>query len=181
MAEVVMKRAVSIFTVLLIATPAIADITPNLDVATTSFVQGAVATKQDVIDSSHKLSADLVDDTSATNKFVTASDKTTWNAKQGQLQNDAVTPANVSTTVKTSVTATPSSASDTNLVTEKAVSTALSGKQNALDSTNVVESGSGAMVTGVTANGGTITVTKSEVTIPVGATSSSTRAVIWFE
>ena len=37
--------------------------------------------KQDVIDSSHKLSADLVDDTSTTNKFVTASDKTAWNGK----------------------------------------------------------------------------------------------------
>ena len=33
------------------------------------------------IDSSHKLSADLVDDTETTNKFVTASDKTTWSGK----------------------------------------------------------------------------------------------------
>ena len=33
------------------------------------------------IDSSNKLSADLVDDTSSTNKFVSASDKTTWNGK----------------------------------------------------------------------------------------------------
>ena len=45
----------------------------------------ALATKQNTIDSSHKLSADLVDDTSTTNKFVTASDKTTWNAKQNAL------------------------------------------------------------------------------------------------
>ena len=36
---------------------------------------------QTKIDSSHKLSADLVDDTSTTNKFVTSSDKTTWNGK----------------------------------------------------------------------------------------------------
>ena len=54
-------------------------------------------------------------------------------------------------------------------------------KQDKLTSTNVVESGSGAMVTGVTANNGTVTVTKSEVTIPVGATTSATRATIWFE
>lgn len=40
---------------------------------------------QELIDSSHKLSADLVDDTSTTNKFVTASDKTTWNGKQDAL------------------------------------------------------------------------------------------------
>lgn len=43
------------------------------------------STKQDVIDSSHKLSSDLVDDTEHTNKFVTASDKTNWNAKQEAL------------------------------------------------------------------------------------------------
>lgn len=41
--------------------------------------------KQDVIDASHKLSADLVDDTSTTNKFVTASDKSTWNGKQDAI------------------------------------------------------------------------------------------------
>lgn len=44
-----------------------------------------VSNKQDVIDSSHKLSADLVDDSSTTHKFVTASDKTTWNGKQDAL------------------------------------------------------------------------------------------------
>ena len=37
-------------------------------------------TKQDVIDSTHKLSADLVDDTNSTNKFVTAQEKAKWNA-----------------------------------------------------------------------------------------------------
>lgn len=42
-------------------------------------------TYQPVIDSTHKLSADNVDDTSATNKFVTATDKTTWNAKQDAI------------------------------------------------------------------------------------------------
>lgn len=37
--------------------------------------------KQVKIDSSNKLSADLVDDTSTTNKFVTSSEKSTWNNK----------------------------------------------------------------------------------------------------
>ena len=41
--------------------------------------------KQDTIDASHKLSADNVDDTNTTNKFVTANDKTTWNAKQDAI------------------------------------------------------------------------------------------------
>ena len=40
-----------------------------------------ISGKQNVIDSSHKLSADLVDDTNTTNKFVTASDKSNWNGK----------------------------------------------------------------------------------------------------
>lgn len=39
-------------------------------------VYDALAGKQDTIDSSHKLSADLVDDTNATNKFVSAAEKT---------------------------------------------------------------------------------------------------------
>ena len=54
-------------------------------------------------------------------------------------------------------------------------------KQDTLTSTNVVESGSGAMVTGVTASNGTVTVTKTEVTIPVGSSSSNTRAAIWLQ
>ena len=41
--------------------------------------------KQNTIDSSHKLSADLVEDTSTTNKFVTAQDITNWNGKQDAL------------------------------------------------------------------------------------------------
>ena len=48
---------------------------------------------QPLIDSSHKLSADLVDDSTTTNKFVTANDKSTWNGKQDALsstQLDAV-------------------------------------------------------------------------------------------
>ena len=36
---------------------------------------------QEKIDSSHKLSSDLVDDTNKTNKFVTSAEKSTWNGK----------------------------------------------------------------------------------------------------
>ena len=56
-----------------------------------------------------------------------------------------------------------------------------SAKQDTLTSTNVVESGSGAVVTGVSASNGTVTVTKGEVTIPVGSATSTTRATIWFQ
>lgn len=45
----------------------------------------ALNTKQATISSSNKLSADLVTDTSTTNKFVTSSDITKWNGKQDAL------------------------------------------------------------------------------------------------
>lgn len=48
---------------------------------TASQLSDALAEKQDEIDSSNKLSADLVDDTSTTNKFVTATEKAAWNGK----------------------------------------------------------------------------------------------------
>ena len=58
-----------------------------------------ISTKQDKIDSSHKLSADLVDDATTTNKFVTSGDKSTWNAKQDAL----VSGTNIKTINKESV------------------------------------------------------------------------------
>ena len=89
-----MKKLLCIFTAFLIATPAIA--VPNTNVATTSYVQGAYdaldSAKQDVIDSSHKLSADLVQD-GTTNKVVTAAEKTAWDGKQ-----DAITVSGGATT-----------------------------------------------------------------------------------
>ena len=82
-----MKKLISIFTVLLLVTPAIAD--PNTNVATTSYVQGAFnaldAAKQDTIDSTHKLSADLVDDSTTTNKFVTAAEKSQITTNQNAI------------------------------------------------------------------------------------------------
>ena len=44
-----------------------------------------ISGKQNVITSSNKLDADLVDDSSSTNKFVTATEKATWNGKQSAL------------------------------------------------------------------------------------------------
>ena len=77
--------------------------------------QTDIAGKQDKIDSSHKLSADLVDDTGTTNKFVTASDITNWNSKQNALTFDD-TPTNGSN----------------NPVKSGGIYTALAGKQNTL-------------------------------------------------
>lgn len=67
------------------------DIIDSLSSASTTAAlsanQGKVLndTKQPLIDNAHKLSADLVDDTSTTNKFVTASEKTTWNGKADKV------------------------------------------------------------------------------------------------
>ena len=57
-------------------------------------------------------------------------------------------------------------------------------KQDKLTSTNVVYDANGSnngFISAVTANNGTVTVTKSEVTIPVGSQSSATRAAIWVQ
>lgn len=56
---------------------------------------------QTEITSDNMLNADLVDDTTSTNKFVTASDKTTWNAKQ-----DALTAGTNITITGTTISAT---------------------------------------------------------------------------
>lgn len=55
--------------------------------------QTQINAKQEKINSSNKLDADLVDDTNSTNKFVTTGEKSTWNGKQNalsQAQLDAV-------------------------------------------------------------------------------------------
>lgn len=74
---------------------------------TTESLTLLLAGKQDVIDSSHKLSADLVDDTNTANKFTNATEKQTWNSKQDALtfnttpssSNKVATMADVPTTM----------------------------------------------------------------------------------
>ena len=76
----------------------------------------------------------------------------------------------------------------TNVVTTSYVQGAYdemdSAKQDKLTSTNVVADTNGSangFVSAVTASDGTVTVTKAEVTIPVGAATSATRAQIWVQ
>ncbi len=114
-----------------------ADVAVNNHVATTSFVQQGMATKQNVIDDLHKLDADLVDDTSAANKFVTDSDKNAWNAKLSTVT---------------------------------------------VDNTGVSSDNPAPVVTNVSANNGTITVTRQDLAVPVKSGGSYTgTATIWFE
>lgn len=65
--------------------------------------------------------------------------------------------------------------------TIKAVNTLNSVKQDTLSSANVTSSGTGPVVTGVTASAGSVTVTKGQVTLPVGSADSSTQATIWIQ
>ena len=62
-------------------------------------LSNALGNKQDIIDSSNKLNADLVDDSTSTNKFVTTSEKTTWSGKQDAL----VSGTNIKTINNTSL------------------------------------------------------------------------------
>lgn len=82
-------------------------------------VEDLVDGLQPEITTTDKLDADLVDDSTSTNKFVTASDKTTWNAKQNAITGAATT-----------ITA-------NNLATNKAVISNASGKIAASDVTSI--------------------------------------------
>lgn len=57
----------------------------------------------------------------------------------------------------------------------------IAAKQDKLVSSDIVETGNGVMVTSVTADNGTVTVTKSEISIPFGSATSDARATIWIE
>ena len=59
-------------------------------------------TKQDTIDSSHKLSADYVDDSLTTNKFTNTSEKSTWNAKYNK-PSGGIPKTDLSSSVQTSL------------------------------------------------------------------------------
>ena len=73
--------------------------TTNDQLTNKSYVDTGLSGKQATIDSSHKLSADLVNDSNTTHKFVTASDKTTWSGKQDAL----VSGTNIKTINNTSI------------------------------------------------------------------------------
>lgn len=62
----------------------------TLDIDISSIVSGL----QQEITNQNKLASDLVDDTNQTNKFVTTSEKTTWNNKQDALTFDNTPTAN---------------------------------------------------------------------------------------
>ena len=72
-------------------------------------------------------------------------------------------------------------ANSTNLVKSGAIKTALDAKQDKLTSSNVTTSGTGAVVVGVSASNGAVTVSKGNVQIPSGSETATTYASIWVE
>ena len=74
----------------------------------------------------------------------------------------------------------------TNVVTTSYVQGAVdelnTAKQDKLTSTNVTSSGdANGFVSAVTASDGSVSIVKSEITIPVGSANSATRAQIWVQ
>lgn len=104
-------------------------ISVDIDTLKSTFAEVAdLADYQPIIDASHKLSADLVDDTNATNKFVTASEKSTWNAKQDAISDLATIRSGAAagaTALQQSDVVSTYSASGTAPVNGQAISAAL--------------------------------------------------------
>ena len=78
------------------------DLENTSDYQTGAQVQNAIAGKQDEITSSNKLLSDLVDDTNQTNKFVTTSEKQTWNNKYDK-PNSGIPKTDLASAVQTSL------------------------------------------------------------------------------
>lgn len=130
---------------------AASNVTMNITVPTTPADIGA----QSEITASNKLNADLVDDSTSTNKFVTASDITTWNGKQ-----DALTAG-----TNINITGTTISATDTTYTGSDGVT---------LTGTNFTNSGVRAVASG-TANG-TISVNTNGTSADVSVTGLGSAA-----
>lgn len=86
-------------------------------------VADLVSGLQSEITSQSKLASDLVDDTNQTNKFVTSSEKSTWNGKQDSLTFDNSPTENSNNPVKSG-----------------GIYTTLSGKQDTIDSSHKLSS-----------------------------------------
>ena len=131
-------------------------------------VASAISTKQDTIDSSHKLSADLLSE-GTTNKLVSASEKSTWNGKQDAISDLATirsgAEAGATALQQSDVTDTYSS-TGTAPVNGKAIASAISGKADSSDLANYVPTSRTINSKALTAN---ISLTASDV----GAAASS--------
>ena len=106
---------------------------------------------QTEITSDNMLDADLVDDSTSTNKFVTASDKTTWNAKQDALTagtNITITGTTISATDTTYTGSDGVTLTGTNF-TNSGVRTVASGTANGTISVNTGGTTADVAVTGL--------------------------------
>lgn len=98
-------------------------------------VAALVSGLQSEITAQNKLSADLVDDTTSTHKFVTSADKTAWNAKSdfSGSYNDLTNKPTLGAAASRGVDTTPTSGS-TNLITSGGVYTIVGNINTVLES-----------------------------------------------
>lgn len=99
--------------------------------------------------------------------------KGAYDAALGEVNTTIGELTNLGTTAKTNVVA---------AVNE--VNTAVAGKQATLTSSNVTTTGTGPVITSVSADNGTVAVTAGEITIPVGAASGNSvtgHATVWIQ
>ena len=145
-------------------------------------VADLVSWLQSEITSSNKLDADLVDDSTSTNKFVTVSDKTTWNWKQDALI--AGTNVQIASDWKTiSATDTTYNASDfdiKDLADSTGLRTTWSGKQDALTTqTAYTEKGTTTKVPQISTNSlwQVTSISEQNIAFPVTSVNWNTWAV----
>ena len=69
-------------------------------------------------------------------------------------------------------------AANANIVSEAFLKPKLDAKQNKL---SVTDTGSGAIISAIAVDGGTLTVTKSNVTIPNGGINAEDQVAIWVQ
>ena len=107
-------------------------------------VAALVSGLQSEITAQSPLDADLVDDSTSTNKFVTAADKTAWDAKSNfsGSYTDLTNKPTLGAAAAKNVDASPT-ASSTNLVESGGVATALAGKQATLTTAQQAAADSG--------------------------------------
>lgn len=161
------------------------DLSNDSDFTTNSYVNTELAKKQNTIDSSHKLSADLVDDSSTTHKFVTTNEKNTWSGKQDALQTQIAYTSKGSATkvpqITTNTLGQVTSISEVT-ITDNNDNQTIKGNGTSFGANDVIDIvGSGTTTVTGNATNKTITISSSDShvgdVVSVGATSGSHIAI----
>lgn len=137
-------------------------------------VADLVSGLQSEITTTNKLDADLVDDSTSTNKFVTTSDKTTWNAKQDAIIGAATTITSSDLTASKVLISNASGKVAASTVTStelgyisgvtSAIQTQIDSKQATISDLATIRSGAAAGATALQPNTAITGATKTKIT-----------------